>query len=81
LNQVWSNQVRFKPKIGLMSPGPLANGSAFERFSWEGQAIADPGGARANTRNLMAFLDAFKAIAMFRNTRPGGSLTHCEDFA
>jgi hypothetical protein len=28
-------------------------------------STADPDGARANPRNLMGFLDAFKAIAMF----------------
>jgi hypothetical protein len=34
-----------------------------QALSW--QALADPDGARANPRNLMGFLDAFKAIAMF----------------
>jgi hypothetical protein len=41
-------------------------------------------GARANRRNLIGFLDAFKAISPL-STAPGGtnvpSLTHCEDFA
>jgi hypothetical protein len=47
-------------------------------------AVADLEGALASRRNLMGFLDAFKAILPF----PAGlsrakarSLTHCEDFA
>jgi len=47
-------------------------------------ATADSGGAHANPRNLMGFLDAFKAILAFCTTSPGASspsLTRCEDFA
>jgi len=43
-----------------------------------------PGWASANPRNLMGFLDAFKAIPRFSTNSPGGkapSLTACEDFA
>jgi hypothetical protein len=41
-------------------------------------------GAHAIRRNLMGFLDAFKAILAFQTTCAGPkapSLTHCEDFA
>jgi len=38
----------------------------------------------ANARNLMGFLDAFKAVLAVRTGLAGAkvpSLTHCEDFA
>jgi hypothetical protein len=41
-------------------------------------------GAHANPRNLIGFLDAFKAIPPCRPVPAGAkvpSLTHCEDFA
>jgi hypothetical protein len=40
--------------------------------------------AHASGRNLMGFLDAFKAILPFRaglSRAKARSLTHCEDFA
>jgi hypothetical protein len=47
-------------------------------------AAVDQDGVHANLRNLMGFLDAFKAIVALR-TGPAGvnapSLTRCEEFA
>jgi hypothetical protein len=56
----------------------------YRKISLPKPATANLDGAHANPRNLMGFLDAFKAILAFCTTSPGASspsLTRCEDFA
>jgi hypothetical protein len=62
-----------------------ADGASTEAWVYPSSAIIHrpsrqqptPDGAPAKARNLMGFLDAFKAVR--RTDAP--SLTHCEDFA
>jgi hypothetical protein len=61
-----------KIDAGLLSPVDAHKGAGGEP------------GARANRRNLIGFLDAFKAISPLSTALGGAnvpSLTHCEDFA